>query len=61
MLGVAAAEMMDRAGLRSVENKEDITSISSETLSDTATTVLVETRAPSDAVLDKNIALFLSV
>ena len=55
---VAAAEMMDRAGLRSVENKEGMPAFL-KTLSDTATAVLVETRAPSDAVLDKNIAVIL--
>ena len=55
---VAAAEMMDRAGLRSVENKEGMPPFL-KTLSDTATAVLVETRAPNDAQLDKNIEVIL--
>ncbi len=55
---VAAAEMMDRAGLRSVENKEGMPSFL-KTLSPTATAVLVESRAENDAKLDENIAVIL--
>ena len=56
---VAAAEMMDRAGLRSVENKEGMPAFL-KTLSPTATAVLVETRAPNSEKLDENINLILS-
>lgn len=56
---VAAAEMMDRAGLASVENKEGMPSFL-KTLSPTATAVLVESRAENDAKLDENIAVILS-
>lgn len=55
---VAAAEMMDRAGLRSVENKEGMPSFL-KTLSPTATAVLVESRAENDGKLDENIAVIL--
>ncbi|WP_263831854.1 FAD-binding and (Fe-S)-binding domain-containing protein [Sulfurospirillum oryzae] len=55
---VAAAEMMDRAGLASVENKEGMPSFL-KTLSPTATAVLVESRAENDAKLDENIAIIL--
>jgi len=55
---VDAAEMMDRAALRSVEDKEGMPSFL-KTLSDTATAVLVETRAPNNEVLDTNIAVIL--
>ncbi|MDD2384119.1 MAG: FAD-binding and (Fe-S)-binding domain-containing protein [Sulfurospirillaceae bacterium] len=55
---VAAAEMMDRAGLRSVEDKEGMPTFL-KTLSPTATAVLVESRAASDELLDKNIATIL--
>ena len=55
---VAAAEMMDRAGLRSVENKEGMPAFL-KTLSPEATAVLVESRAANDAILDKNIATIL--
>lgn len=55
---VDAAELMDRAGLRSVEDKEGMPEFL-KTLSETATAVLVETRAPDGATLDKNIATIL--
>lgn len=55
---VAAAEMMDRAGLASVENNEGMPSFL-KTLSPTATAVLVESRAENDAKLDENIAIIL--
>lgn len=55
---VAAAEMMDRAALRSVENKEGMPPFL-KTLSETATAVLVETRAPNDEKLNDNIAVIL--
>lgn len=55
---VAAAELMDRAGLRSVENKEGMPDFL-QSLSPTATAILVETRAPSDADLDVNINVIL--
>ncbi|MBE0494957.1 MAG: FAD-binding oxidoreductase [Campylobacterales bacterium] len=55
---VDAAELMDRAGLRSVENKEGMPSFL-KTLSETATAVLVETRAKDGETLDKNIATIL--
>lgn len=56
---VAAAELMDRAGLRSVENKEGMPTFL-KTLSPTATAVLVESRAPSDEILDQNIETILA-
>jgi len=55
---VDAAEMMDRAALRSVEDKEGMPAFL-KTLSPTATAVLVETRAPDNATLDANIAVIL--
>ena len=55
---VDAAEIMDRAGLRSVENKEGMPSFL-KTLGDEATAVLVETRAPSKEDLDTNIKIIL--
>ena len=55
---VAAAEMMDRAGLRSVEDNEGMPSFL-KSLSDTATAVLVETRAPNNETLDQNIHIIL--
>jgi D-lactate dehydrogenase len=55
---VDAAEMMDRAALRSVEDKEGMPSFL-KTLSDTATAVLVETRAVDNETLDNNIATIL--
>lgn len=55
---VDAAEIMDRAALRSVEDKEGMPSFL-KTLSPTATAVLVETRAPDDTVLNENIAAIL--
>ena len=55
---VDAAEIMDRAALRCVEDIEGMP-IFLKTLSPTATAVLVETRAPSNEVLDKNIATIL--
>lgn len=56
---VSAAELMDRAGLRSVENKEGMPAFL-KTLSANATAVLVESRAPSDEILDKNIEVILA-
>ncbi len=55
---VDAAEMMDRAGLRSVENEIGMPSFL-KTLADEATAVLVETRAPNKEDLDKNIEVIL--
>ncbi|AOO64573.1 FAD-binding and (Fe-S)-binding domain-containing protein [Sulfurospirillum halorespirans] len=55
---VAAAELMDRAGLASVESKEGMPSFL-KTLSPTATALLVESRAENDAQLDTNIAIIL--
>ncbi len=55
---VDAAEMMDRAALKSVEDKEGMPAFL-KTLSPTATAVLVETRAPSNEILDANIAVIL--
>ena len=52
---VAAAELMDRAGLRSVEEKDGMPSYLKD-LSDTATALLVETRAESVDVLESQIA-----
>lgn len=51
---VAAAEIMDRAALKSVEDVEGMPTFL-KTLSDTATAVLVETRAPNPEVLNENI------
>lgn len=56
---VDAAEMMDRAGLRSVEDKEGMPAFL-KTLSPTATAVLVESRALNDEILDKNIETIIS-
>ncbi len=55
---VAAAEMMDRAGLKSVEDKEGMPTFL-KTLSPTATAVLVESRAANDELLENNIAIIL--
>lgn len=55
---VDAAEIMDRAALRSVEGKDGMPPYLKD-LSETATAVLVETRAVDDATLDKNIATIL--
>ena len=55
---VDAAEIMDRAALRSVEDVEGMPSFL-KTLSDTATAVLVETRAPNPERLDTNISKIL--
>jgi D-lactate dehydrogenase len=55
---VDAAEIMDRAALRSVENVEGMPSFL-KTLSETATAVLVETRAPDPQTLDENIEKIL--
>jgi D-lactate dehydrogenase len=55
---VDAAEIMDRAALRSVEDVEGMPAFL-KTLSDTATAVLVETRAPNPEVLDRNIEKIL--
>jgi D-lactate dehydrogenase len=51
---VAAAELMDRAGLRSVQEKEGMPGYLKE-LSDTATALLVETRAESADLLKDQI------
>ena len=51
---VDAAEIMDRAVLRSVENKEGMPSFL-KTLGDEATAVLVETRASNKEKLRENI------
>ena len=56
---VDAAEIMDRAALRSVEDKEGMPSFL-KSLGDTATAVLVETRAPDAKILDKNIEKILN-
>jgi len=56
---VDAAEIMDRAGLRSVENKEGMPSFL-KTLGDEATAVLVETRASNKEKLRENIEIILS-
>ncbi len=55
---VDAAEIMDRMGLRSVENKEGMPEFL-KTLRDEATALLVETRAPSKNELNKNIDIIL--
>jgi len=55
---VAAAEIMDRAGLKSVEDQEGMPTLL-KTLSPTATAVLVESRAANDELLEKNIAVIL--
>lgn len=51
---VAAAELMDRASLRSVENKAGMPKFL-KTLSQDATAILVETRAKNDNLLNLNI------
>ncbi|MCP3890694.1 MAG: FAD-binding oxidoreductase [Desulfobulbaceae bacterium] len=53
-LPVAAAELMDRAGLRSVEDKEGMPDYLKD-LSDTVTALLVETRAESGGALAEQI------
>ncbi|WP_331774095.1 FAD-binding and (Fe-S)-binding domain-containing protein [Sulfurospirillum sp. 1612] len=55
---VNAAEIMDRAGLRSVENKKGMPAFL-KTLGDEATAVLVETRAPDADILQQNIKIIL--
>ncbi len=55
---VNAAEIMDRAALRSVEDKEGMPDFL-KTLDDEATAVLVETRAPSKEELKENIDIIL--
>lgn len=55
---VDAAEIMDRAGLRSVENKEGMPSFL-KTLGEDVAAVLVETRAPSKKILQENIKIIL--
>jgi D-lactate dehydrogenase len=55
---VDAAEIMDRAALRSVEDKPGMPEFL-KTLSPTATAVLVETRAKDPKTLDENIAVIL--
>jgi D-lactate dehydrogenase len=51
---VAAAELMDRAGLRSVENKEGMPAYLKD-LSETVTALLVETRAETSEILQSQI------
>jgi D-lactate dehydrogenase len=53
---VNAAELMDRAGLRSVENKEGMP-IFLKSLGGEVTAVLVETRAPNSDELSENIKI----
>ncbi len=55
---VNAAEIMDRAALRCVEDKEGMPDFL-KTLEQNATAVLVETRAPSKKELDENIKIIL--
>ncbi len=55
---VTAAEIMDRTGLRSVENKEGMPEFL-KTLGNEATALLVETRATCKDELDKNIEIIL--
>ncbi|MDD3343608.1 MAG: FAD-binding and (Fe-S)-binding domain-containing protein [Sulfurospirillaceae bacterium] len=55
---VDAAEMMDRAALKSVEDVEGMPAFL-KTLSPSATAVLVETRAANNEILDANIAVIL--
>ena len=55
---VSAAELMDRAGLRSVENEAGMPEYL-KTLSEEATAVLVETRAPSSNELATNIEVII--
>jgi len=55
---VDAAEIMDRTGLRSVENKEGMPEFL-KTLGDEATALLVETRAATQKELDKKIDIIL--
>ena len=57
---VDAAEIMDRAGLRSVENKEGMPEFL-KTLGSNATALLVETRAPSQEELNNSIEIVLDV
>jgi D-lactate dehydrogenase len=52
---VAAAELMDRAGLRSVEGKDGMPGYLTD-LSDTATALLIETRAENADLLQQQIA-----
>jgi len=52
---VAAVELIDRAGLRSVENKPTMPAFMKD-LSDDATALLIEVRAESDGELDQMIA-----
>lgn len=54
-VAVAAVELIDRAGLRSVENKPSMPSFMKD-LSADATALLIEVRAESDAELDQLIA-----
>ncbi|MBE0491837.1 MAG: FAD-binding oxidoreductase [Sulfurospirillum sp.] len=55
---VDAAEIMDRAALKSVQDLEGMPDFL-KTLGDTVTAVLVETRAPSPEILDSNIEKIL--
>ncbi len=55
---VTAAEIMDRTGLRSVENKEGMPEFL-KNLGNEATALLVETRATCKEELNKNIAIIL--
>ncbi|NOX15345.1 MAG: FAD-binding oxidoreductase [Epsilonproteobacteria bacterium] len=57
---VNAAEIMDRAGLRSIENKDGMPSFL-KTLDGEATAVLVETRAPNKEDLRQNIKIILDI
>ena len=56
---VAAVELMDRAGLRSVEDQAGMPGYL-KTLSQTASAILVETRALQKDELDRQIAIILS-
>ncbi len=57
---VNAAEIMDRAALRSVEGKDGMPDFI-KTLGENIATVLVETRAPSKEGMNKNIEIILEV
>ncbi|NEW81418.1 MAG: FAD-binding oxidoreductase [Mariniphaga sp.] len=56
---VSAVEIMDRAGLRSVEDHDGMPAYL-KTLSDTASAILVETRALHQTELDEQIAIILN-
>jgi len=57
---ISAAELMDRASLRSVEDKDGMPEFLKE-LGETSTAVLVETRAENPEILDQNISVILDV